>query len=287
MFRWRFDFTVLGSTEMSRGRKSREGTTTPPAEGHNPASSTVGTVPKPAPSGVLLQLLAILGLSCALGFTFNAASPLGVRFGEPAAVPTPAPKVAPQTPLVAKTNPPAPLPSLVNSNKLTTIARPAKPVTAVVPSPLPVTSGVSSNKPASNALPAAAAKLPVFTPMAGQTNPAPIHWVEAKALVAASNAVLVDVRHKAMYDAGHIPGAFSLPEWSPPEEFKNFLAQQATNLAIIVYCSSTSCSQSARVANRLVNEFHWPAVRYMTGGYMEYQQAEVAKPAAAPTAPRP
>jgi len=35
------------------------------------------------PRGIALQLLAILGLSSVLGFTFNAASPVGVRFGEP------------------------------------------------------------------------------------------------------------------------------------------------------------------------------------------------------------
>lgn len=94
--------------------------------------------------------------------------------------------------------------------------------------------------------------------------------------------MMVDVRHKSMYDAGHIPGAVSVPEMSPPAEFTTFLSQQPTNLIMIVYCSSTSCSQSLRVANRLVTEFQWPAVRYMTGGYLEYQQAELAKPAAPP-----
>ena len=88
--------------------------------------------------------------------------------------------------------------------------------------------------------------------------------------------MLVDVRHKAMYDAGHIPRAISLPETSSPEEFTTFLNQHPTNLTLIVYCSSTSCSQSARVAGRLVTQFHRPSVKYMTGGYLEYQQAELA-----------
>jgi len=90
--------------------------------------------------------------------------------------------------------------------------------------------------------------------------------------------VLVDVRPRPSFDAGHIPGATSLPEASPPDEFKSFLSRQPTNITVITYCSSTSCSQSARVANRLVGEFHWPSVRYMTGGYLEYQQAEIIKP---------
>ena len=95
--------------------------------------------------------------------------------------------------------------------------------------------------------------------------------------------ILVDVRHKAMYDAGHIPGAISLPETSTPEEFTAFLNQQPTNLTLIVYCSSTSCSQSARVAGRLATQYQRPSVKYMTGGYMEYQQAELANKPTQPT----
>jgi len=142
----------------------------------------------------------------------------------------------------------------------------AKPIAAPTPwsvtKPQPTTNLTASNAPPAPAPP----------------NPAAIHWPEAKALVAANRAVLLDVRQPAMFAAGHIPGATSLPEISPPAAFQNFLGQQATNLIVIVYCSSTSCSQSARVANRLVNEFRWPAVRYMTGGYLEYQQAELAQP---------
>jgi rhodanese-related sulfurtransferase len=101
-------------------------------------------------------------------------------------------------------------------------------------------------------------------------------------LVDAGQAVLVDVRAKPMYDAGHIPGAISLPETSSPEEFTAFLNQYPTN-TLILYCSSTSCSQSARVAGRLVTQFQRPSVKYMTGGYMEYQQLQAAQPS--PNAP--
>ena len=114
-------------------------------------------------------------------------------------------------------------------------------------------------------------------------NPAAIHWAQAKPLVDAGQAVLVDVRAKGMYDAGHIPGAISLPETSSPEEFTAFLNQHPTNLTLIVYCSSTSCSQSARVAGRLVTEFQRPSVKYMTGGYMEYQQWQASQPPATTT----
>jgi rhodanese-related sulfurtransferase len=235
---------------------------------------------------VLRQLAAIVGLSAGLGLAFNAASPVGVRLSEVSPAATGAMTVA-------KTNPPA-LP-------ISPTLAPALPSPAVPSAPEPAKVALATPAPASAPRPNApprpwsvshspASTNPVVVATAPAVpNPAPIHWPEAKALVAANQAVLVDVRHKAMYDAGHIPGAFSVPEMSPPEGFKAFLESQATNTTLIVYCSSTSCSQSARVATRLVNEFRWPAVRYMTGGYLEYQQAELNPPAAPPptAAPQP
>jgi rhodanese-related sulfurtransferase len=229
-----------------------------------------------------LQLLALVGLSCALGFTFNAASPVGVRFGEPAASLAPV-EVAPVQ-VVAVTNPP-PV-RLLRSNLV--VPPPPRPVAVATitppPKPSPPLPVAKTNAPATpwsvSVSPGITNPVkPVAPPPPAPANPTPIHWVEAKALAAEGRGVLVDVRHKGMFDAGHIPGAIALPENSPPEEFRTFLSKQATNVVLIVYCSSTSCSQSARVATRLVTEFHWPAVRYMTGGYQEYQQLELAKPA--------
>lgn len=109
-------------------------------------------------------------------------------------------------------------------------------------------------------------------------NPAPIQWYQAKSLVAAGQAVLVDVRHPSVFAAGHIPGAISLPETSSPAQFTAFLSHYPTNLTLILYCSSISCSQSARVATNLVTQYQWPSVKYMTGGYLEYQQDQARNP---------
>lgn len=265
---------------MSKNRKQRESpagapSSAPPPDGGIRSSGGVFS------RRVILQLLAIVGLSCVLGFTFNAASPVGVRFGEPA---TPAPvaaSVAVKTTLPATPIPAAPVltnPVVASASKSTNVV-----VAASMPSP-PVAKPVAAPTPWSvSHSPAVTNPVAVATPPPAQPNPTPIHWPEAKTLVAENRAVLVDVRHKGIYDAGHIPGATSLPESSSPEEFKTFLSNQPANLTVIVYCSSTTCSQSLRVASRLVNEFRWPAVRYMTGGYAEYQQAELANPAAPPT----
>jgi rhodanese-related sulfurtransferase len=224
---------------------------------------------------VLWQLLAIVGLSGVLGFAFNAASPVGVRFEQ---TPPPAPVAAADAGVKTLPEPPVSAPPAVTNPAVTSSVKPTDLSVAAAP---PVAPPVALPTPWSVAATPANPN-PVGTAPPPAPHPTPIHWPEAKALAAEKRAVLVDVRHKAMYAAGHIPGATSLPEASSAEEFTAFLNQQIPNTTVIVYCSSTSCSQSARVANRLVNEFRWPAVRYMTGGYAEYQQAELVKPAPAP-----
>jgi rhodanese-related sulfurtransferase len=268
---------------MSKHRKRHEASVrasdplSPPGGSHSAGRIFSRQIP--------LQLLALVGLSCALGFTFNAASPVGVRFGEPAASLAPV-KVAPVK-VVVETNPP---PVRLLRSNLVVLPPPPVAVATITPppKPSPPVPGDKTNAPATPwSVSASAANpapvKPVAAPPPVPANPTPIHWLEAKVLAAEGRGVLVDVRHKGMFDAGHIPGAIALPENSPPEEFRTFLSKQATNVVLIVYCSSTSCSQSARVANRLVNEFRWPAVRYMTGGYQEYQQLELAKPASPST----
>jgi len=221
------------------------------------------------------QLAGVIGLSALLGFSFNAANPVGVRFEE-----------------VAGSADELPGPNM-NDFNLTSTGATAKYLTptqtaAVVSPPQPTQ--LHSLTPTGAAKPQVAMIAPANptkpppppaqVPAVAQTNsnPAPIHWTQAKAVVASGRAILVDVRPRAAYDAGHIPEAISIPETTSPAEFSAFLKQLPNTLTLIVYCSSTSCSQSQRVAKRLVQEFHWPSVKYMTGGYQEYQREELAKP---------
>jgi rhodanese-related sulfurtransferase len=229
------------------------------------------------------QLLGLLGASVVLGFAFNASSPLGIRFEEPGSDSAAVTATELRTEASLARQSPAPTPPAQN---------PAARQTPVLP-PLPPAPTAEKPVATRQLTPAAPVAPPIATPPVSvppppaatpqNQNPSIIHWNEAKPLVASGQAVLVDVRHKSMFDAGHIPGAISLPETSTPDEFTAFLNQYPTNLTLIVYCSSTSCSQSARVATRLVTQYQRPSVKYMTGGYMEYQQAELANQPAQPT----
>jgi rhodanese-related sulfurtransferase len=275
---------------MSKHRKhrnlsvdaSKPTPTAVPFESTSPVTSSRDSVAR----RVVWQLVAVFGASIVLGFAFNASSPVGVRLSdassEPGAAtttltnlvsvssvavpanhlallpPTPPPPIAP--PVVKRATIPAPPPTPIPATAQVPISQ--SPVTPPVAVPHAVTTTLAA---------------PTTPPAA--LNPAPIHWLQAKPLVATGQAVLVDVRAKGMYDAGHIPDAISLPETSSPEEFTAFLNQHPTNHTLIVYCSSISCSQSARVASRLVTQYQRPSVKYMTGGYLEYQQEQAKNPA--------
>lgn len=252
---------------------------------------------------ILWQGVAIVVLSAVLGLAFNAANPIGVRFNKPAAAlagtatptnfnlaltssvvvvkPTTAATTEPQTgdagsvlPATAASAspmlPPIPPPVLPPSP----VAKPHVH-TPPFPATVPPESPYMSVMPMPNQPPVAVAVTPVSPAAPANLNPAPIHWREAKPLVTTGQAILVDVRARPAYDAGHIPGALSLPESSSPEEFAAFAQQHPTNLTVIVYCSSTSCSQSQRMAARLVQTYQYASVKFMTGGYLEYQQEEL------------
>jgi rhodanese-related sulfurtransferase len=273
---------------------------TPPrssAQSFNPISSPPAKVVPLRRLG--LQFSVLLGLSAALGFTFNAANPIGVRFGQTrtaSASPSSLAEVAgADTSIMAVAEVQTAPPSLPPPARLTPQTLP-QPSLRPALQPTPPSAAQPVPKPPVPQLPAASPThvhtpvvLPPPTPAAGpapvivapsaqaQLNPAPIHWREAKALLARGGTVLVDVRMKPAYDAGHIPGALSLPESSTPEEYAAFVQAHPADRMLIFYCSSTSCSQSMRVANRFVTEFHYPFVKYMTGGYLEYQQEELAR----------
>ncbi len=293
-----------------KSQKSQPANRPPPAPAARGVKASLAMFVVPATGlarRILWQCVAIAALSAVLGLAFNTANPIGVRFNKAApalgtdATPTNfnlalTSSVVVVRPASAATTDPAPVPLVSEAgNVVPATAVTAPPMLPPIPRPVlpppppamahvhtpPIPATVPSQSPHVSVMP-----LPSLPP--GDTvspsasaltlahlNPAPIHWREAKPLVAAGQAVLVDVRARPAYDAGHIPGALSLPESSSPEEFAAFVQQHPTNLTLIVYCSSTSCSQSQRMAARLVQTYGYPSVKFMTGGYLEYQQEEL------------
>lgn len=200
--------------------------------------------------------LAVLGaLSAALGFTFNAANPTGIRFRDnstPTAGAKSAAAASAESPyhnttlLVALTTPhhshaPAQLPK----------STPAPPTTAV----------------------------PAKSQNGGGPEPLPVGWDEAVKILGGKNSVLIDARPRPTYDAGHIPGAISLTEASQPIDFAAFQQKYSRETVVITYCANTECPVSLKLANKLIREYGYKTVRYMPGGYQEWQRHQAtAKP---------
>ena len=247
-------------------------------EKHN---QTSGAGAKPIARRIAVQLLVVVSLSSALGLTFNASNPIGVRWSSPTRVAPPELTLLSAAALSERSKEPVPSrPAEVQPGDVAMTPRATEAISN--PSVPPAATVAVTPSTVSNAVSAA----PTPAPPA-DLNPSPIKWAEAKPLVAANQAVLVDVRARPTYDAGHIPGALSLPESSTPGEFAAFIERHPPGTLLIVYCSNTGCSQSLRVANRLVREFKLASVRYMTGGYVEWQQAELARGNAPPPHTQP
>ena len=92
-------------------------------------------------------------------------------------------------------------------------------------------------------------------------------------LLAASGAgrvVVVDVRPGDEYDAGHLPGALSIPL----DELPARLAEIPADVEVVAYCRGRYCVLSHR-AVRLLTEHGYDA-RLAAGGILEWQADGVA-----------
>lgn len=94
----------------------------------------------------------------------------------------------------------------------------------------------------------------------------PVRWFDVKSWIQAGQVTIIDVRSKAHFDAGHIPGAISLPFNAARTEYDLVLRQFDKDRQIVLYCSNTGCSLSRRMAVKIGNEFGFTNVQYMTGG---------------------
>lgn len=80
--------------------------------------------------------------------------------------------------------------------------------------------------------------------------------------------VLLDARDPALYEAGHIPGAVSLPLTLDEEQFQDCLPF-LTGRTIVTYCSGARCTDSTTLADRF-RERGFANVRIFHGGWEEW-----------------
>jgi rhodanese-related sulfurtransferase len=191
----------------------------------------------PQTAGQLRDAAIIFLAATVLGLAFNASSPLGIRAAPPAAAKGAA----------------GPDPS------------------ASTPLPSRAAAGGIQNETLSITIDTSASE-----PQLGGKAPPTITWPEAKPLVASGSAVLVDTRDARAFEAGHIPGAISVPMNSFNERIGEFAVKYPPGKTIIVYCASSQCSISRTFAQLLIERHGYTDVRDMSGGYVEWRLAQVA-----------
>lgn len=110
-------------------------------------------------------------------------------------------------------------------------------------------------------------------------------WPEVKPLLARGDVVLVDGRDSLSYEAGHIPGAVSLPLSLINEKIADFSAKYPKTKPVVVYCASIQCPIAHAESLLLRDQLGYTDVREMPGGYAEWLVAE--SKATASTGERP
>ena len=208
---------------------------------------------------ILPPAAAMLMASVLLGLAYNSASPLGVRTAgasdkPPAAVPGVAGSqsgYANQTISVALSGTAAARPS-GTAYENQTLAIGLAPVQAA---PTPVA-------------PTAVPSFPHLT------------WPQTQALIADGRHVLVDARATNYFQAEHIPGAVSLPSYSPPVDIAAFAAKFPKSTPLVIYCGSVSCPMAQQLAEALRNQ-GYADIKVMPGGFAEYRIAQSQPPGGA------
>jgi rhodanese-related sulfurtransferase len=86
----------------------------------------------------------------------------------------------------------------------------------------------------------------------------------------------VDSREAASFDRGHVPGAIRLDEATFSESLGALVAAWAPGMRIVVYCDSSACALSGRLAQRL-RDAGFTDVYHLHGGWEAWTQTDASR----------
>jgi rhodanese-related sulfurtransferase len=206
------------------------------------------------------RMLAILAAAAAIGWAFNSMSPLGVR-ADTAANRADAPATV------------APADIYENQSTAVTLGSASSAGRRAPDAP----GGIYENETVGTRLETGAPGNP--SPLSAGLRT--ITWSETEKLLTAGRIVLVDARDANYYQTGHIPGAVSLPTGeATPQALKAFAARYPRHTPLVVYCGSAKCPLSRQLIALFTGSMGYTDVRDMSGGFVEYREAQ-EQPAAA------
>ncbi len=95
---------------------------------------------------------------------------------------------------------------------------------------------------------------------------------EAATMQAAGTHLLLDARSAADYEAGHLPGAFSVPYTTVEEDLMRVAAFLSPSQPILAYCYGENCDESFLLAAYLRHQGFTNIVLF-AGGFQAWEQA--------------
>jgi len=120
--------------------------------------------------------------------------------------------------------------------------------------------------------------LPETAPIVGRVAPAAqagvaeLDWSEAMRRVEEGRAILVDVRSRSAFAAGHVPGAVSAPlEEMVAGDWGELEPDKVGDRHLVLYCSNVRCPQARQAARLLEPRFGEERLAHVLGGYFEWR----------------
>ena len=101
---------------------------------------------------------------------------------------------------------------------------------------------------------------------------ATVTLAEAKAIVDTQSRVILDARPPADYEAGHLPGAFTLPQTDMETFFGPLMPLLAFDAPAMTYCASKDCDEALLLTEHL-RERGVTSVVLFVGGFKEWKDA--------------
>ncbi len=99
-----------------------------------------------------------------------------------------------------------------------------------------------------------------------------VGWPEVATGVAAGEILLVDARSWEAFEAGHLPGAVSLPSHAFDGMLEAFLLEHGPGRRLVIYCANADCDLSTDLARRLADDYGFADISLLRGGYLEWRR---------------
>ena len=94
--------------------------------------------------------------------------------------------------------------------------------------------------------------IPVIYSPPGISDGGEIDAEQARTLYLGSNALFIDTRYPEEFTHSHIPGAVNVPQKWSLDQVMDFFESIPKDRLLVIYCSSTECNNSRRLAGFLI-----------------------------------